>query len=298
MITCMKFISLGGQQSEKVVSRCLTPSASSWICTRFQVLRKTWNWLTRDKLSWNRFSSPFFSDSKKTDEFRHAKQVLLVNPISSLIVKWSMSRLTRHKCSSPLFTSFYAPNIKRSQPWWPLRPVLQSILACITGELKHLWPGYLLRPFWLLDHWNMLCRWAPPLVPGPHHSLRKNGALGWPRPTQQFTHPYLPMRVLWFPRIGSNPGPSRALQVFLFAWVTRLILEYHLSDSPLCNKLATSNQHSKVTTEVDSGSLPTDGQALSQVAGGSAWGPHTSRPQRPYPEKWLERWTPELADIR
>ena len=87
MITCMKFILLEGQQLEKVVSRCLTSSASSWIYTQFQVLRKTWNWLTRNKLSWNRFSPPFFSDSKKIDEFCHAKQVLLVNPISSLIVK-------------------------------------------------------------------------------------------------------------------------------------------------------------------------------------------------------------------
>ena len=91
MITCMKFILLEGQQSEKVVSRCLTSSASSWICTRFQVLRKTLNWLTREKLSWNRFSPQFFSDSKKIDEFRHAKKFLLGNPISSLVVKWSSS---------------------------------------------------------------------------------------------------------------------------------------------------------------------------------------------------------------
>ena len=33
------------------------------------------------------FSAPFFSDSKKINEFRHAKQVFLVNPISSLVVK-------------------------------------------------------------------------------------------------------------------------------------------------------------------------------------------------------------------
>ena len=103
MITCMKFISLEGQKSEKVVSRCLTSSASSWICTRFQVLRKTWNWLTRDKLSWNRFSPPFFFDSKKIDEFCHAKQVLLVNPISSLIVKWkwgqSLATLFKIQCA-------------------------------------------------------------------------------------------------------------------------------------------------------------------------------------------------------
>ena len=33
------------------------------------------------------FSPPFFSDSKKIDEFHHAKKVLPENPISSLVVK-------------------------------------------------------------------------------------------------------------------------------------------------------------------------------------------------------------------
>ena len=33
------------------------------------------------------FSAPLFSDSKKITEFRHAKQVFLVDPISSLVVK-------------------------------------------------------------------------------------------------------------------------------------------------------------------------------------------------------------------
>ena len=108
MITCMKFILLEGQQSEKVVSRCLTSSALSWICTWFQVLRKTWNWLTKDKLSWNRFSPPFFSDSKKIDEFRHAKQVLLVNPISSLVVK----------CHRKTVTRIPAPNVHGYELWF------------------------------------------------------------------------------------------------------------------------------------------------------------------------------------
>ena len=45
-------------------------------------------------MSRNRFSPPFCSDSKKIDEFRHAKQVLLVNPISSLVVKWIMTNIT------------------------------------------------------------------------------------------------------------------------------------------------------------------------------------------------------------
>ena len=40
----------------------------------------------------NHFSPPFFSDSKKIDEFHHAKKVLPENPISSLVVKWNDER--------------------------------------------------------------------------------------------------------------------------------------------------------------------------------------------------------------
>ena len=149
MITCMKFISLEGQQSEKVVSRCLTSSASSWICTRFQVLRKTWNWLTRDKLSWNRFSPPFFSNSKKIDEFRHAKQVLLVNPISSLVVKW--------RCGG-IWHSIVKLRVNvvvgsRLSYWSNGSPVHPSLLFMLSDHQLLMWTAQI--P-WLIYQWGHL----------------------------------------------------------------------------------------------------------------------------------------------
>ena len=119
----MKLISLEGQQSEKVVSRCLTSSTSSWICTRFQVLRKTLNWLTRDKLLWNRFLHHFFPTVKRLMSFAMQKRFSSETRFLLLSLSGDMSR--DHNFANKIELLKLHPDVLNFQ-WFDMTPPINT----------------------------------------------------------------------------------------------------------------------------------------------------------------------------